>query len=34
MKTSVTVKKEERGPHRRDEDLSNGEKGRERSSSP
>ncbi len=33
MKTSVTRKEEERGPHRRYEDLSDKERGVERSSS-
>ncbi len=32
MKTSVTRKNEERGPHRHDEDLSDEKKGRGRSS--
>ncbi|WP_157663775.1 hypothetical protein [Sutcliffiella horikoshii] len=31
MKTSVTMKKKERCPHRRDEDLSDEEKGQEMS---
>ncbi len=34
MKTSVTRKKKERGPHQRDEDVSDKEKGEEKSSSP
>jgi len=33
MKTSVTRKKEERGPHGQYEDLSDEEKGEEKSSS-
>ncbi len=34
MKTAVTRKKEERGPHRRNEDRSDEKFGEERSSSP